>query len=211
MKRGEARSRRRHALLVIGIGSLCALPSVGMLLNGQTSKPTSAASTDLAAETKGPVMHVDWFFRPDDLKSLARRGGSAVVATVRSIDKGPPLGPADGGEFGDVAPIPTQRVAFSTEETWYGPVPEQFVLFKTGSDQAWIEGDPPYVVGETYVLFLDASPGPGGDTFVPVAPDGRLKVRDGLVDAVIPGAVEREVDGRSIGTIKQLSNASRQD
>jgi len=110
------------------------------------------------------------------------------------VAEGPPL-PADDPEY----EIPTQRITFATISILDGASPDsEFVLFRTGSDELRLANDPPYEPGERYVLFIRPRAGESG-TYLPVAPDGRLRLDAGDdAEAVIGGPVRHEVEGLSV-------------
>ena len=136
-------------------------------------------------------MSATWVFRPATLNELVSRAPAAVVAEVTSVQSGPPL--AADSKFHPQETVPTQRIGFRAKDVWYGNVPVTFKLFKTGSGEFSIQGDPPYEVGERYVLFVRTWMNGAGerevDTYVPLSPDGRLKIRDG-------GRLEPQIDGK---------------
>lgn len=154
------------------------------------SLAVSAMADEPAPEPQ--VASVVWEERPDSLSDMASEASVVVEAEVVAIAKGPPL----VAEKGDELAMPTQRIAFKTVETLEGDIADSFELFKTGSDDLYLDGDPLYQVGETYVLFLAPQGEPG--TYIPVAPDGRLAVdSQGKAEPVIAGPVADEADGKS--------------
>lgn len=113
------------------------------------------------------------------------------------------------GEPGETeAGIPTQRITLVAEERWFGSIPSRFTVFKTGSDSRWIEDDPPYKPGETYALYLTER---DDGAYLPVAPDGRVKIVDGKAEPLIPGPVAEEIEGDSAESLENQSTTAQGD
>lgn len=160
------------------------------------------------------VAEPSWVYRPLTLEGLTSNAELVVRAEVTGVDSGPDLTGMDDAESvaggllsastgqprAEEPPIPTQRVAVRTLESLKGNAPAALSLFKTGSADFLLEGDPSYAVGERYLLFLV----PRADgTYVPVAPDGRLLVTStGAIEPVIQGDVANEVAGDSVQDVE---------
>ncbi|MDX6661971.1 MAG: hypothetical protein QOG09_73, partial [Solirubrobacterales bacterium] len=146
----------------------------------------------LASDPAPPpqVMGVAWDQRPDSVKELTDLTPSVVEADVTHISPGPDILDVQPSEPGGAVHIPTQRVVFSLVRVVDGTsVPAVFTLFKTGSPDSYLEGDPLYTVGERYALFIRPRKHDPG-IYVPVAPDGRLRESGkGKLDGFIPGPV----------------------
>ena len=146
---------------------------------------------------------VAWDERPDSVPELDQAAVSVVEAEVTGIDAGPSLvDPADPGS--EHHAIPTQRIAFDVLSVLDGPSPgDDLLLFKTGSEDAHLEGDPPYEAGERYVLFLRPREGEPG-TYLPIAPDGRVRLNDGDEGHLfIAGSVKQELEGATVAEIEE--------
>ena len=109
---------------------------------------------------------------------------------------------SDGPDPDESGPVPTQRIGFATQAVLKGGIAARFSLFKTGTQNFTLEGDPPYAVGEQYLLFIE----PRGDgTYLPVAPDGRVRITPtATVAPLIEGAVAAEIGGRSVVDFTRL-------
>jgi hypothetical protein len=166
------------------------------------SLAVSIAAFGQEAEPEPQVASVDWAERPDDVQELGEAATAVVQAQVTGVESGPPLlDPADADDPDQA--IPTQRISFDTASVLEGQMPGTFKLFKTGTSDLYLKGDPLYAVGETYVLFLEPRDGEPG-TYVPVAPDGRLAIdAQGEADAVIAGPVAQELEGQTPEQIDQ--------
>lgn len=178
-----------------------ALSSSGSAV-AQTDAPAVQSDGQVASGKSGAVAHAYWVNRPETLDRLTALSTAAVVASPITIVPGPSLVTDDL----DVAPIPTQRVTFKVEEKWFGDVPDEFVLFKTGSSEQWIEHDPPYQSSERYVLFMQ--PRPDG-LYIPAAPDGRLGLDNGRVKPFIPGPLAQKFAGVSVEDLRQMAKSEK--
>ena len=148
-------------------------------------------------------MQIDWAFRPQGIDQLVERAPVAVRAAVRSISPGRSI----RGDSSDAPPIPTQRVTFVVSDRWYGPIATRFTLFKTGSATRWVEEDPPYRVGESYALFLERR---GDGAYLPVAPDGRVPIRNGTAAPLIPGPVADTLARRPVAAVEDMARRAKE-
>jgi hypothetical protein len=107
---------------------------------------------------------------------------------------------------------PTQRVALAVEQRLLGNAPARVELFKIGSQTEWIEEDPPYSVGERYLLFVRPRRGDGRRAWLPVSPDGRLRVtRAGDLQPLATGPVADALRRTSVrGAGLRLRRASKE-
>jgi hypothetical protein len=148
------------------------------------------------------VWHIEWAFRPRSLRELVSPAPAgfphrpamkaAVVAEVTRIAAGPPL--VEDGHPDHR--IPTQRIHFALRSTWFGRVARRFTVFKTGSPDVWAEADPLYEAGERYLLVLDRR---SGRSYFPVAPEGRIAIRDGTLWPLIASRMSRLLSGLTPG------------
>lgn len=130
-------------------------------------------------ESEGePLVHATWYNNPTTLRETADLASAIVVARVTGVYDAPDLViPIPGTDEEDR--IPNQRIVFKTVRRLGGEAMEKtFELFHTGNETFVLAGDPPYEVGQRYVLFL--MPREDG-TFLVVSPEGRLRLtRNGL-------------------------------
>lgn len=132
-------------------------------------------------EPAGPRNTAIWYHNPRSLSDLAGLSTAVVVARVAGIyeaaDIVVPTEAFDEGEHR----VPNQRIAFEVERTLAGDVGRGFELFHTGNDEFVLESDPPFAIGESYLLFV--MPRDDGSYLV-VSPEGRYQVtKDGLEPA----------------------------
>lgn len=195
--------RRLAAFLGVGVAAAGSLSAIGLSKQADSSAEPPTAS----ASSVGALAHATWLFRPESLRELAKNTPTAVVATVEVIVPGPPVTAPD--DPADSPPPPSQLIAFTTDERWFGDAPNRFTLFKTGSQDEWIEDDAPYEVGAKYVLFV--RPRRDDPTlYIPVAPDGRLRVIDETLRAVAEGPVGERLGGLSVGEARRAAKAEKE-
>jgi hypothetical protein len=194
MKHLRWRAAATAALFAVLITS-CLVVLAG---DGETETPSVPRGEAAVLHTEGASFGASWM-RPKDFHDMVRQADVAVRATVTDVAAGPPLTTID-----PATETPTQRIKFVVDEQWYGRPLETFVLFKTGTQEAWIDDDPPYAVGEQYVMFIR----PRTDdptTYINVGPDGRQKIIDGHLRPVIDGDVARRLGGLSVADAKRTT------
>jgi hypothetical protein len=172
-----------------------------VLASGALSLGFRALASD---PTTPQVMGVAWEQRPDSVKELTDLTPSIVEADVAHITAGPDIVDLNPKEPGGAVRVPTQRIVFSLVQLVDGAsIPSVFTLFKTGSPDAYLKGDPLYTVGERYALFIRPRKNDPG-TYVPVAPDGRLRESGkGRLDGFIPGPVLNALRGKTVNEMQR--------
>lgn len=168
------------------------------------SMGVSASVEDPDFDAGPQVAEVVWEPRPNSVNELADETTVLVEAEVIGIETGPDLVSQSPADSAAEHAIPTQRILFSTLEVLSGQAPSTFKLFKTGSPDMHLKGDPLYRVGERYVLFLE----PHGEsgTYIPSAPDGRVELdAHGQADPVIGGPVAAELEGKTTEQIERVA------
>lgn len=126
-----------------------------------------------------PSVHATWFHNPRNFRELLSLSATVVKATVRAVIDGDDIVMPIPGTESEVDRIPTQRILFEADRVHRGSIDEVFELFHTGNETFVLGGDPPYEVGETYMLFLQ--PREDGSHLV-VSPEGRFRVRGMAVE-----------------------------
>lgn len=167
------------------------------------SLASSLVIAAMAEEGPSPTQVADvlWVDRPKSVEELAADSTALVEARVTAIEEGPDL--LDSTSTAEEG-IPTQRIAFETVNVLDGQIPSTFKLFKTGSPEIHLQGDPFYAIGESYVLFLEPQGEPG--TWIPAAPDGRIELdARGEADPVIAGPVATELEGQTPEEIEEAA------
>ena len=100
---------------------------------------------------------------------------------------------------------PHRRVHLEVTKLLRGNVERQFKIWQTGNDTVQLVDDPPYRVGEAYVLFLrpvDNEPG----TYVHVGPPGRFRALNNkleLMPRVVNVPFAAALAGKSVSELEQ--------
>ena len=188
------------SLRTAAVTLVCAAVLSGGLLAIQLTgaSPSARAEGDHAHHggSNAVTFGATWAERPKSLQEMKKRAVAVMEAEVVSIDAGPDL-PSEERT------IATQRITFRSVDSLKGAAPETFVLFKTGSATMSLEGDPPYSVGEHYVMFVERRTDPNDGTWLPIGPDGRLKLdKDKRIKPLIDGPVASELAGKSKDDVK---------
>jgi hypothetical protein len=153
------------------------------------------------------VVEASWADRPASVEAASKRSLFIVEARVSGVRTGAGLTTVEdiGGGLTETDTTPTQLIDFSTRDAIHGSPPSTFTINKTGSSVWWIEGDPPYAVGERYLLFVERFVDDSGaaSNYTTVGPDGRLFIdADNILHAFIDGPVALQLDGRPLEVAK---------
>lgn len=183
-----------RALLVLGGSVLASLAlSLGLLAAAENAPPEPDAD-----------IGVEWDYRPAGLDDLVAAAPAIVLVEVEAVRDGEPfVGEPTDGE-GEPVSFPTQRVDVRLIRTLEGEAPASFPLFKLGSGDEVPAGDPAYVPGERYLVFVRPRLGADGEphpdrSWLPVAPDGRLeRLSSGELQPLIEGPVADELGGETV-------------
>ena len=156
----------------------------------------ATAEARRSTSAKSAPVSASWAFRPRTVEELASRAKLVVEAEVTGVRRGAPMWPRGDSPYATA--IPTQRIDVKVVDGVRGAASpgDELTLFKTGGEREGmvlsLEGDPPYRESERYVLFLE----PRGDgTFIPSAPDGRLRLGADGVEPLIEGPVGEALRG----------------
>jgi hypothetical protein len=121
----------------------------------------------------GPVVHALWYDHPRSLVEAAEMASAVVVARVTGVYDAPDIVVPAKGLDNDEHRVPNQRVAFEVTRAIRGKVEASFDLFHTGNATYVLDGDPPYEMGQRYLLFL--TPREDG-TYRAISPEGRYEI-----------------------------------
>lgn len=165
--------------------------------------PTDQAAWGRSLEP-GSVWHASWQFDPDSLAQARELSTAVVHARVREVRQAPPL--VDIGEkTGRRNETPNQRIILDVVRSLHGNPGDTIRLWHMGTDTIHFEGDPPYEVGQEYVLFVYPKADEEG-TYLVVSPEGRyLLGSDGglrLMEGVEDGFA-KELAGSSVAELAQ--------
>lgn len=189
------------AVLVMVAAAALVVPALGdETAQAQPQWAKGGGPSALRGEGKGAT----FWQRPASLDQLINEVDFAGAVTVESVAPGAPL--PSPPEAPDVAPLPTQVVTLRVEEQWAGEAAETVQVFKTGTDQHWLDEDPPYVPGQVYLLMgLRREDG----LLIPYGPEGRIEVRDGTTHVLTDTAVAAELDGQPPTVIADTVTSQR--
>lgn len=154
----------------------------------------------------------NWEYSPKSLEEADSLADQVVVGRVISVHKGKDIVVKEPNEPSGEMRIPTEVVTINVDNTIKGKATSVVKLFHTGTSQYTakpkpippeylgkqpptnaasvqlkpflLEGDPEYVIGERYVLFLTAGPDIEKDLQRVVAPEGRYRVD--VSDTLVP-------------------------
>jgi hypothetical protein len=145
--------------------------------------------------------------RADSVTQMVDESEAVVEGTVVDIQPGPTASPRPRTPGGPPVPRePTEEVTVEVKQELDGATPRQITVYRTVLPKGvWAETPAlkPYEVGERYILFL--GPGPG-DTYIPVAADGRLIVEQGEAEALIEpqSPVGEELHGQTPAEVEEV-------
>ena len=162
-----------------------------------------------ASYPAGPDHHgaatavASWVEGPSTEREM--RGKSELVAHVEvvSVTPGAPIVATDvpADEAAHTA-IPTQDVELLVCDKFAGSVPSKVTVMQYGNETLSLEGDPPYTVGQQYVMYLRRfhdGTGKATERLLPVSVDGRLYVRrDGRLEHVTHTPKVKELADRPL-------------
>lgn len=152
-----------------------------------------------------PPSRSTWVHYYASVGAVKEAATDIVLARVARVEAGPDIVQQVPGEPDGEVRIPTQRITLDVKERFKGEGSNQLVLFKTGSSNWYIEGDPHYQVGETEVLFLRPQRDTNEGTYLVVSPQGRYKVkRNRLVPVDEGGGLPDELRGKTLAEFAQL-------
>jgi hypothetical protein len=139
---------------------------------------------------EGPLVHALWYDNPRNLSEVMKLSRAIVVAEVTGVYDSPDIVvPVEGLENNE------SRIAFEVQQSLRGDLGSSFDLFHTGNEHFVLAGDPPYRVGQRYVLFL--TPREDG-TYRVVSPEGRFAIERGAIEPASERDFARLMKGSSL-------------
>lgn len=204
--RSRVSRRKRSVLLVAACVAIVAPFAITMIATEDTPRPNDMPGAPVNANDR-PLLHASWVRRANSIDEAVGQSQVGLIGVVEGVRPGEPL---TGKATDDITP--TQLIDIKVTKTLFGSVSQRIVLFKTGDNQIWIEGDPPYSVGEKYMLMLTPRLGPDGkvepDTFIPSSPDGRIKLDGTKPTVLIEGRMKSDLNGKSTdGLVSSVEGA----
>lgn len=208
---------RTRAVIVVGVLALGGSTAAAVVASSDSSNTADAPVTQVSKAAKpapgaatanavpawaaggGPKAErgdgkgTAYWVRPASVKQLVDETDFIGAVTVVKVEPGKPL-PSSGA---DDEQRDTQVVTLKVNEAWRarGKAPAEIQLFKTGTQALWIEEDPPYEVGQVYVLAAKQRAEDG--LYIPYGPEGRLEVRDNRTRSFTDTPVAASFNGKS--------------
>lgn len=136
---------------------------------------TAPGGEEHGDEDSSRVMAV-WYHNPRSLAETYDLASAVIVARVAGIHDAADIVVEAASIEGGVHRVPNQRIALQVTRTLKGEVGSEIELFHTGNREFVLGGDPPYEVGERYLLFLMSR---DDGAYLVVSPEGRYQVKAG--------------------------------
>jgi hypothetical protein len=195
------RIRTLVPIVATGITIIAASGCAGQGADDSANRDAESPATPSSME---PTASAQWV-APKTAKGLIYESNAIVEARVESVRSGPSLAvrrPASISEQ-EMPDIPTQRIDVTVQRTFAGKVPGAVTLFRTGGKDSngrtfTLDGDPPFEVGERYVLFLERRNSDG--TYLYFGPSGRYQVEaNGRLKAFEDGHIPERFADLTVG------------
>lgn len=172
---------------------------------GAISNP-SASQANIA----GPANAV-WAYQFSSLTAMDEASDAVVLAKVVDITPGRVVQPTPKH-----TPLHFTNVHVQVLEDWgRQPLPSQkLVVELTGGESTpFFAEQPPYAVGEEHLLFLKKTIVPDDPLmYFEISPQGRYRIRNGKLEALTAVyLLNKELDGRTVPSVKEQIYAGRQD
>lgn len=187
------------AVVAAGIGTLGL--GAGLFSSGGDRE---SAQQGHGGESEEPVTSAVWV-RYDSLKKASRDAIAVVEAQVTAVRKGPDdVYPEPGEPEGEIR-FPTQDIEFRTLRVLGGSHPPTFTLSKDETARTSLaEGDPPYIEGKKYVLFIRHESKKRSGVYIIIGPDGRHSVTSsGRLKPVLEGPVSDALRNKTVAQLKR--------
>jgi hypothetical protein len=149
-----------------------------------------------------PVWHATWIYHPQSLGEARAKASEVVLARVSAVAAGPDIVVPVEGEPNGEDRIPTQRISVEVLKSYKGKTSSTLTIFHTGTDTNFIEGDPGYQVGETYLFFVEPKADEPG-THLLISPEGRYRVVNNKLEAVTHDGIAPQLHGKPLAEIER--------
>lgn len=131
------------------------------------------------------IWHATWEFHPQTPLEAKQFAAAVVLARVTAVEQAADI----------VTPLPgtthvdrdrSQRISLEVTRTLVGNPVSTIRLYHIGDDNTWIHDDPPYHMGESYVLFIRNKIDEAG-THLVISPEGRYRLVNDRLEPVAEG------------------------
>lgn len=155
-----------------------------------------------------PLFHATWLYHPKTLGEAKAKASEVVVARVVAVAAGPEIVvPIQGDPIGEDR-IQTQRITVEVLKSYKGKSSGTLRIFHTGTETQYIEGDPGYQVGETYVFFLEPKADEAG-THLMIAPEGRYRIVNDKLEALTQDGIAAQMHGKAVAEFERAVAAEK--
>lgn len=211
--RGQVQLRLSPRGQVGVAGGLVVALATGFVMLQPSAAPAGAPAGETHVDPWADVSYIPTTPgpRPGTVKKLLAASAGVAVFEVRDIRTGTPL--KEPGKDG--VTFPAQEIVLELSESLDGKLPRQIRLDRVGTDVTGTEGDPPYKVGERYLMFLRGPIQWNGKTFhMPTSMDSRFLLDGDKLHAAAGhhgdgnGVVEA-LDGQSLDHARTLVGEAR--
>lgn len=149
------------------------------------------------ATNSTPQWHATWMYHPKSLGEAKAKASEVVVARVVDVKAGPDIVVPVKDEPNGEDRIATQRITVEVVKSLKGKSSGTLTIFHTGTNTQFIEGDPGYAAGETYVMFLEPKADEPG-THLMIAPEGRYRVANNKLEALTHDGIAAQMHGKAL-------------
>jgi hypothetical protein len=146
--------------------------------------------------------HATWIYHPKTLGEAKAKASEVILARVSAVQAGPDIVVPVQGEPSGEDRIPTQRIRVEVLKSLKGTRASTLTIFHTGTDTRFIEGDPGYQVGETYLFFVEPKADEPG-THLLIAPEGRYRVANDRLEALTHDGIAAQMHGKALAEVER--------
>lgn len=144
-----------------------------------------------------PQWHATWLYHPQTVAEAKAKASEVIVARVVEVNAGPDIVVPVKDEPTGEDRIATQRIKVEIVKSLKGKSSGTLTIFHTGTDAKFIEGDPGYQVGETYLMFVEPKADEPG-THLMIAPEGRYRVVRNKLEALTHDGIAAQLHGKAL-------------
>jgi hypothetical protein len=151
---------------------------------------------------KTPQWHATWLYHPQTVAEAKSKASEVVVARVLEVNAGPDIVVPVKDEPSGEDRIATQRIKVEIVKSLKGKSSGTLTIFHTGTNSQFIEGDPGYNVGETYLMFVEPKADEPG-THLMIAPEGRYRVVRNKLEALTHDGIAAQLHGKALAEMER--------
>lgn len=186
-----SKTKRRVALGAALAGVAAGVAGVAAFASDDRSPLQSGVAPDRG---HGGI-EASWIDSAGSLAGLRDKSDVVVVATVSQVAEGPFSKPQVTRPDSDADPLPSRRIILTVDRKLAHrntSMASTIEVIQLGDERSFINEDPPYRVGDKYILGLVRRPD-GKNLWRPVGPDARLLITGTRVGTWVEGPLRREL------------------